>query len=442
MPEEPEIKTNDNNSLPETPQASAAPKNSPQDTLLQAVAEVEKETRSPITNKSESQIDNTNPHPEDAQPSRPARNKKKLVVLSLAAVILLVFSAAGSAFALWYNNPDKVVSDAVVSVATARTAIANGSYQFKDEKNKGSVNLTFDSKTDTPNLKGQLDASLKVNYDKYNFNLAGSGLLSEKGNLYFKFDGVKKVLDNYIEEPEIKSYIEASPELKADILAFAKKIDGQWIKLDEAAIKTMWSDFNHGKTKACFTDAYEKIENNASQRAQVTNAYDQNRFIIIQDKGNQSINGVDSMKYNVTADVTKYNKASDAFEKTEFGKNLQKCSEQLTGEKRVEKNTSADQKYRDESAKDDQKEIDKAKLTVWVSRWGHEFTKTTFVRDDAKEKTHTALDINYKLNQKIDAKDPEKSIPLKEFQTDIDNMQKSLTNIQETTSASQADTAR
>lgn len=432
MPEEPDRKDNEKTSS-ETLVTDDTTKKSSQDALLQALSEVEKEPRPTLVAGTERHFKISNPRPDSIQPSS---NKKKLIIISLAVIILLVSAGAGTAFALWYTNPDKAVSDAVVNVAAARTTIADGSYEYTDSKNKGNINLTFNSKADTPHFKGQLDASLKVNYDKYKFDLAGSGLLSEKGNVYFKFDGVKKILDSYIDEPDIENYTEITPELKNNLRAFAAKIDGQWIKLDQAAVKTIWASFNHAKTKTCFAKVYDDFGKNPSQRSEITNIYDQNRFIIIKNKGNQAVNGVDSVKYDVTANVANYYKASDAFEKTAFGQGLQKCTEQLSGEKQADKDKVSDKKYRDDNIQNEQKDIDKSKLTVWVSRWGHEFTKSSFVRSDTKAKTHTSLNINYKINQKINAKEPAKSIPLKEFQADLDKIQTSLYGSSPTQAAS------
>ncbi len=454
MPDEPDTKDTASDAPRQAPPARATPRNSSQDALLKALSEVEKEPRPTLIAGTERHFKISNPRPDSIQPSH---GKKKLIILSLGIIILLISGVAGTAFALWYTNPDKVVSDAVVNVATARTTIADGSYRYKDDKNNGSIELTFTSKADTPNFKGQLDANLKVNYDKYKFNLAGSGLVSEKGDVYVKFDGIEKALENYLnDEPDILFYVETSPELKKDILALAAKLDGQWVKLDQAAVKNIWVNFDHGKTKACFAKAYDEFDKNPSQKSEITNIYDQNRFIVIQNKGSEKVNNVDSLKYNVTADMAKYYKASDAFEKTNLGKATATCTDQRPSpsskiEKQIQKNQDHEieedkevrKKSRDRDVKEAQKELDKAKLTVWVSRWGHEFTKTSFVRDDTKEKTHITLDINYKINQQINAKEPAKSIPLKEFQADIHKIEIDLygTSQEQAVSATNEDNA-
>lgn len=364
-------------------------------------------------------------------PDKPEqKSKKKLIIGVVAAVIAVITIGGSSAFAAYYMNPEKVVTDAFVDAATTRTQISSGSLLYTNTKNKDKISLTFASKSDTPNYKGQLDAKLKVDYEKREFEIAGTGMLSESGNAYFKFDGVEKAIKKYIDDPEVKTYTDRSPKLKEDLLAFAKKIDGKYIKLSKADMQNIWKEYDHSKAKECYTKAFDDLDKSSLQRKQIYDVYNQNKFVIIKDQGSESIDGVDSIKYGIGADMVKYSRASEALQNTIFSENLQRCQDKLTGQKTedTEDQQTAEekkemQKYRDESAKEQQKEVDKAKVNIWISRWGHQFTKTTFSYNNKDSNTNYAVDINYKLGQKVSVADPANSIPMKEFQADIDKIQ-------------------
>ncbi len=364
----------------------------------------------------------------------PKKSKKKLIIGIVIAVIAVLGLSGTTAFAFYYNNPEKVVADALVNVVTARTQISSGSYTYSDSKNKGKVSLTFDSKSDTPNFKGQLDAKLKVDYEKYKFDLGGSGVLSEKGNAYFKFDGLEEITNKYLNEPEIKAYTDRSPELKNDIVALVKKIDGQYVKLEKSDIQNFWKKYDHKKASACYTKVFDTLDKNPSQKKEIQDAYGNNKFVLIKDQGSENIAGTDSVKYGINIDLKKYYHASDAFDQTTFSKSLQKCNDQLSDTatddyKPTEQEKKEERKYRDESAEEQQKDFDKTKVNIWISRWDHQFTKTTADYTDTENKTNYSLSINYKQNQLITVKDPKGAISMKEFQADIDKIQSDISKL-------------
>lgn len=358
----------------------------------------------------------------------PKKSKKKLILGIVAAVVAVFAIGGGSAFAAYYMNPEKVVSDAIVNEITARSQISNGSFIYTDGKNKGKISLTFDSKSDTPNFKGQLNAKLAVDYEKYDFEIAGGGMLSDTGNAYFKFDGVEKAINKYINEPEIKVYTDKSPKLKNSLIAFAKKIDGKYIKLSKTDIQDFWKNYDHSKAKACYSKVFEDLDKNSIQKKQIYDAYEENKFVKIKDQGSENINGVDSVKYGVGIDMVQYNRASNALEETIFAQNMQRCQDELTGEKTLQEDLTAEekkekQKREDEDSKEEQKEADKAKVNLWISRWGHQFSKASASYENDEEKTKYLLNINYRQDQKISVADPKESIPLSEFRADIEKIQ-------------------
>ena len=422
MPDEP--RPNDSQTDPASQPSN--PNNDLDDNLLRAVAELDKEPQPFHVLASDANSALSQPLALPKIDSAPHKSKKKLIIIIAIVVVLLVGAGGGTTFALWFNNPDKVMSDAVTNLVTAHTYISSGDLTYKDDQNNGVVDLTFNSKSDVPNLKGEFDASLDVNYKNYKFSLAGSGLLSQTGNVYFKFDGIKKAIQQYINSADVKNYTNNFPGLSADVVALSDKIDGKWVEVDQASLKNVWSTFDYSKDKACFANAYTQLNKQPSEKSQITQAYADNPFITIQNKGSQTVNGVDSMQYNVTANVAKYNRATDAFAATNFGKNVQACVDTMTNDKETAQEKQDDKKSRDQTAADDQKQINKAKLTVWVSRWSHEFTKTSFAYNDTEAKTETTATVNYTLNQTVNAPSPANSISLKVFQSDINKIEQDI----------------
>ena len=352
--------------------------------------------------------------------SKPKRNKW-LIVGIIAAAIILVLGGAYGVYALWYSNPTKVAADAAHQLITSKSSVTNGTMLFEsgvdDERTK--IEVTFASKLNSADINGEADARLKITgSDNKTYETAGAGMMSNSGAFYFKFDGVAKMMDQYLEDETVKSYMDAYPQLKTDIDTLVKKIDGSWVKVDQDFIREYVKNFDYNKTKQCFQKVYDTMLKDGAQQKQLREVYTHNEFLHLTSQGTQSINGTLTNKYAVVTDLSKAYDALIAYDKTDFAKAGNSCMKDL----RDDTSSSSTEKPSDSEIRETQQEIDKVKTTAYIASFGHELKRLELNYADNESKTSFASRFDMSSNDPVDTKDPAKSIPLKEFQADVEKI--------------------
>lgn len=338
----------------------------------------------------------------------PKKSKKKLII-ALAIAIIVVIGIGATAFAMYYNNPDKVLLDAFQNGIKSKTAIVDGSATFKDTKNNGTVAITFTSQSNGPKVAGSLDAKIKINYSDVKIDLTGAGMVAESGDFYFKVDNATKLLDQYLATDSVKVYT-SEPSLApivTKVKALVAKMDGQWIKVDKAVISQFSKDYD--KNQTCSQKVIAKFYDDSAQQQQVIDTYSSNRFIVMKDTGkSETINGQDSVAYNLTFNEKKANAFGTALNNTDVLKALSKCSEDQI--KYNTDNTKTDQQK--------QKDADKTKVTVWISRWGHQLTKVQLSDNntDSSSDIQATIDTSKTPNLKAPASSLNAKDLMQEFQ--------------------------
>ncbi len=342
------------------------------------------------------------------------KSRKKLYTIVLTVIIVaLVAIGGGAAYALWYTNPEKVVADAVDNIIKSPSSITNAYFESKT-KSGDKLTVTFDTQTDNPKLAGSLSAKVSVDTQEFKINLSGAGMVSQNGDLYFKVNNTQELIDKLLVTDYGKLYAK-SPTLVKALKDFAKKIDGRWIKIDTKDIQDMLDSQGYKKQRQCYQNALSKFYENKDQQSQVMNAYGNNKFIIVKDSTDRAtINGVDSSGYNISWNVQKSNDFSDAVEKTDVAKAVKKCD------------TSSDNSYQNpkptkQEIKQSQKEVDKAKLKLWVSKWDHNLTGVD-ASYDASDGTSNTLKVKTDFKNKPQLQSPKNALSLMDLQQDINRI--------------------
>lgn len=357
---------------------------------------------------------------------QPAKKSKKplLIVGLVVGILVILLGSAYAVFALWYNNPKKVAVDAAYGLMTSKTMISDGALTFTMKTNNGDIkaDVTFSSKLNKPDVAGQGNATFKLSgpHD-INFEMSGAGMLTNSGVFYFKFDQLGKALEQYYKDDGFKALLGVSPNLKASLDAFVKKIDGVWIKIDEDYVKQFAKDFNYNETKQCYQKAYDEFMGSDAQQKQLMDAYQQHEFLQLTSQGTENRDGAWVNKYAVTTDLSKAYDAVIAYEKTDFAKKALECGKDLSNSESRETKKPSDDDIRKQ-----QQELDKVKVTLYVSTIGHELKRAEVNYSDNDSKTSVNSHVNLTQNQPVDVADPEKSIPLKEFQSDVERLQQEM----------------
>jgi len=355
----------------------------------------------------------------------PKRGKRALLIIGLiVGIVVILLGGAYAAFALWYNNPKKVATDVAYGLLVSKTMVSDGKLSLTQGTEDGDwkVDLSFATKINNPDVTGQVDAMLTLSGPQdVNFEMSGAGMLTKSGALYFKFDRVAKAVEQLLNEENVKPFVDASPNLKTSIDAFVKKIDGTWIKVDEDYIKQFAEDFRYNEAKQCYQKAYDEFMKDKAQQKQLIDVYQQHEFLQLTGQGMEVLNNTWVNKYALTTDLAKAYDAMSAYEKTDFAKKTAECGKHLSSTE-----TEATKKPTEDELRDQQQELDKAKITLYVATIGHELKRVNVNYDDNDKKLSTNSQINLTQNQPVDVADPEKSIPLKEFQADIERLQQEI----------------
>lgn len=346
----------------------------------------------------------------------PKKSKKPLLIGVIITAVLFVFGSGGAAYALWYANPDKVLVDAVAGFIKSKTMIANGSLLYKDVANNGSVTVDFKSQSDTPKAAGSLDATVKIDYSEFKMDLKGAGMIAETGDLYFKIDNASELFEKAL-ETEYGAYYTQDPStasLITKLRAFIKKIDGQWIKVDKADLADYRKDYD--KQQACTKKALDTFYADSKQQQQIIDIYTKNKFIIVKDSGkSETINGQDSVQLGIQFKAKEASAFGEAVVKTDVYKAVEKCGDTSTSE-----NGLYPTKQSDDEITETQKSLDKLTTTVWVSRWGHEFTKFQIKGSE----DNSSFDIMSTLDNKTQPtlKAPTSSLKVKDLAAELETI--------------------
>lgn len=293
-----------------------------------------------------------------------AAGKKKMFIIGgiIAAVLVIIGGGGAAAYTLWYQNPDKVLGDALVNAMSAKSIIYTSNLDIKLKQSSpaapSSLTLSLDGKGSYEN-GSQLDVKLQTTIDKKDVTLSGSGILDKDQNLYFKVNDVKKTLNDV-------GYGAAMPPEYASVIS---EVDGKWIKISADDMKT--TDKELSKAQTCISDAIKKLQEDKSETKELLDLYKKNPFIVVKDKlGSKD----GSLGYAIDIDKDKSKSFGEGFKDTTIYKELDKCDTSKSGD--------VDSDFTPTS--DDVSDTSGAKFEVWVSRFGHQLTnfKTTFEPTD------------------------------------------------------------
>jgi hypothetical protein len=147
---------------------------------------------SPVINSSP-----TSPVMPPSAPMKPKGGRKKILLIVVGAVIAVLGIGSYTAYALWYNNPGKVSDDAFRSVLTAKSANYTGKIEFAPAKGTGSGATTIEFNGQGDQNNSQINLKVDINVAPISIKLGTSLISSKAGDLYFKIDNAKDILNTF-----------------------------------------------------------------------------------------------------------------------------------------------------------------------------------------------------------------------------------------------------
>lgn len=334
------------------------------------------------------------------QPKAPNKKKKFIIGGIIAGAVLLLGGGMYAAYALWYQNPEKVLTDAVSNLIRAKTATYSGTLAMDTKDVK--VRVVFDGKQ-ASELNGEGNAKITLTSQGKDFVVNGSALVDKDGNLFFKVGNLKTILDDVLKQSGMTS----SPfdELVA-------KIDNKWIRVSADDLAEY--DKDAGKAQACLTDTMKKIQNDKTVHDSLVKAYENNKFVVIDSSlPGRTINGVDSMGYKLSLNNEAAKKFAEAVNEMQFMKDLQKCDSSFESFKL----DASDMKSSTGTTSTETVEVS-------VSRWSHEFTQLKVTGKDDDASGEFILEPIFGMDVTVAA--PSDFMTLKELQAEIEKVTQSF----------------
>lgn len=314
-------------------------------------------------------------------PETPKSKKKKLPLIVIGAT-LATLVVGGSAFAFYYNMPEKVAADAIsgfIKQSNAQLASSGSlelSPQTDSELYQHISNLRLDFKTDVDhfNRSAEFDFGIRLReYGYLHFKL--STFLEENGTAYINIDNLTEAYQKAVKAAGLK---QDDPELRL-ILSLLEKslenVEGKWWRIDinEVLNSLDKTDFKLEKNdKENISSAYACLVNEVKQELNQTDrlakTYLEHPFINLTSVSYDKL-PEDSLKGKIEDYGNLYQVSLDADKLFNFAKKHQQAAENtkiVECLKKIEKSSGAfGEDDKTEDIKD--QELTKADVQNFVS---------------------------------------------------------------------------
>lgn len=331
--------------------------------------------------------------------TQPVKKKKTglIVAISVAVAAVLLIVAAILVYNLWYQNPNKVVHDAVVNTMRAKSMVGKGDVLIKSEQ--ADVSMVFDTKSDATLSSMAVRATIKSNVEDEPFELTiGGEARYVDGVFYVKLNDVEKAVDALVQY--------SGQSAPAEVMALVRKIDDQWVSISPDDYKADSPEV--AKQQTCMDDISKQMASDKKMTDELVALYRKNQVVVVDESlGSKTIDGTDSLGYKVSFSTDNMKKLVESLGDTEFGKKMKQCDDS------VDFGEIADMFKESTSSS-------KATQEIWVSRFGHQLTQVKVTEEDKASKS--AFSFQPKFNETIEVAKPDDAISIKDLMKDIEEL--------------------
>lgn len=294
-------------------------------------------------------------------------NKVPVVGAALAIALLILGIGGWAVYALWYQNPEKIVTDALVNAMTAKTTtfkVTSSSYTNGEtstmtlvgkagHKEGASGSLRIESKT-------QSSDSMKVAVDFVH---------SVTGDDYVRLDSteaLRKQIIQYMSEGADSSSRSMAQLLDVFLTPILERIDNKWVRFGDEEIKYL--DAEAGEGYGCLEKSYEILGTNIDMMLELAFRYNDNKPFAVQERIG-SANG--KVGYTVGIDKVATKRLIESLKTTKFFQTVEGCYTQ-TGD-----------------LLDDLTNVisdipQKVRIELWIDQWTHELARIHIDASDGK----------------------------------------------------------
>lgn len=233
-------------------------------------------------------------------------SRKQLIVGVVLSLALLVSLGVAAAYALWYQNPDRVVGDAIFRALKAETMSFTGTIKSGQ---------TFDAQFSGGSAGtkgGKLSFKSTLKYDDKVLDLSTDAILDKDGNVYMSAGGIKSALGNELVADAVNTGTYSN--------LLAQKLDGKWLHISSDQLQPFSRKI--AAVQSCVETVIRKNQSDEPLFGQVADIYKQNKFMIV-DSRLGTVDG--SAGYSVHIDQEKLKAFLTSFKSTGLYTQLHDC---------------------------------------------------------------------------------------------------------------------
>ena len=327
-------------------------------------------------------------------PMQPKKKKTGLIIgIVLGVIALIAIISAVLVYFLWWQNPEKMVTDAVSNAIMAKKMTADGKVVV-DMRDQGKIELNVKTATDSGKSKANIDAKLNIKGVEKSIPLDGDMVLGDDGVIYVKINNFNELYGGLLEvvmesssggkmsRTQMEAYRDQTlKKLNSEI----NKMNGTWMKISPDEI---------GSEYKCGINALKKVQSDESVRKELAQLYQKNSFFTIKDSKISDRNGGRGFELQGN-NKSNSSKFEEEFKNSSVGRALGKCGKSNS--------------YKSSGSSS----IDTASLKVWVDRSSHELKALELKGDSKKASVEISFDID--VNKSEEIKVPSSAESLKEF---------------------------
>ena len=327
--------------------------------------------------------------------SKPKKKKTGLIVgITLGVLAIVAIIAALLTYFLWWQNPEKMVTDAVSNAIVSKKAAVNGKI-VANMKDSVKLELNVKANSASDKVKSNIDAKLTVKDIDKSFSFKGDVVVDGDGTVYVKIDNLKdsfsEIFELMVEEKAAKSGFALSKdqikeyrdEMLSQLESVLDKFNGKWMKISSDDLKN--DDYK------CYTEALKKMRSDEGIRKEIAQLYRKNNFLDIKDTKLSDRNG--GRGFEIKGNRDKFSKFSEQLKDSSVGKDMSKC-------KKIDNETG-------ESSEGG------ASLKLWASGFSHELKAIEFKGRDNDTTIEASLDID--MNKASEVEIPSDVANMKEL---------------------------
>ena len=348
-------------------------------------------------------------------PPKPGK-KKKIIGIILGVVGLLIIVSAVLLYFVWWQSPNKMVTDALLSVVTAEKMNNTGTLVIEAPSSDVKMTITTKGTTNNGALSGDATVKLEVEALDEDVVFDVHGVASDDGVLYVKIDKLRETVDTVIDaiikqqtqqyrdqgmtESDIAQVEDMAKQQVSSMFSLdtlIPKVDGQWIRIAS-------DDLEDNEEAQCTADVMKDIQKDKEVTREVMAIYDANRFIQVKDK----VDAKDGAPgFRLTGDRDKAQAFMSEFKKTETAGRLLKCDSTIF-----------------DSVDDALKETDSSSnadidFVVWVDRFSHKLKSLQLDVTSKEDETKVSATYDFEIGQANEVVVPSDARDFKDVYDDI-----------------------